>query len=407
MSAIWPTKIRNGDVALLRQIGSGARLVAHVPRVWKLTRDGQTSVAATPPPGADGLRWRSVLHAGQGLTLGGQALGDEGFPVYRGQNIFPTGLAGAEPKRWDGRSKILMKRFHLYDSLLDRGRLFAGRKIAQLPTVAKVDFEDAMFQDTVIAIQLNTDLPLHVWVLGRPVQWYAAKLVRSGMLEDLGSSWHKRQYLSLPAPAADLADYAELERVGRSLLAADLDLADANRHVDDALRQGERVPLSRLIADNQEVAAGFALAKPLSQPAVFAQVEERGDRVRTDNPDLELITPNTELRTFLAYQLRLKAEAGEALSTDDLVAIRVPISLGPVVAEIRRLAGSDPLAAFDVAHRALDLEVGRLLQMTEGEVSVTAEAMREEPFFKEINPSYAHRGFRDQPYRADARNPYR
>ena len=409
MSAIWPTKVRSADLPLLRRLHAAPKLVGHVPRVWKLVRrDEETLVAASRPEGADGLRWQSVLHAGQGMTLGGEgALGDVGAPVYRGQNIFPTGLIAAGVKRWDGTARVKMKRFHLYDSLLNRERLFAGRKIAQLPTVARVDELDAMFQDTVIAIQLATDLPLHMWVLGRPIQWYAAKLVRSGIVEDLGASWHKRQYLSLPAPPVEHADYSELKDAGRALLAADLDLADSQRHVDDALRASELTPISKLVASGDPIVSGFALANPLHQPVQLGDVQVQGTRLLAADGQFDLEIPDDRLRRFVAFQLRTFSQAGEAIALQDLVSIRVPRILDPVLEAIAEFETADRQAAFEQAHGRLDAVVGELIGLTAQEVETIGEAMRSEPFLREIKPNYAHRGFREQRLRPGGLNPYR
>ncbi len=408
MSTIWPTKVREADLPLLRRLAGRAKVAHHVPRVWKRVARGQpTLVALEPPIGAAGVGWKSVYFAGQGMTLGGaSALGEDGRPVYRGQQIFPTGIAGDATKRWDGVRPVRLPRFQIYDHLLDRDRLFAGRKIAQLPTVAKVE-DDGVFQDTVIAMQLSTDLPLHVWTLARPVQWYAAKVVRSGIIEDLGASWHKRQYLSLPAPPPD-ADLVDLERAGRQLLAADLDLADGRRHVSTALAGTIRTSLARMIADGRPATVGITFDTPMTQPVRLSEIRVEGEKLVSPDGGLSLAIPDAGLRRFLAYHVSTLALEGEPTATEaEILAIRVPEDLGTVVEAIERFERDGRAAAFEAALDDLDVAAAHLVGLTDQEASAIATAMRTEPFLREIKPAYAHRGARTQRLRPEGDNPYR
>jgi hypothetical protein len=198
----WLSKVRAEDVAALKTIAQCPRLaeealVAH----WQRLKSGPLELREAASQSNAQKGWRSTVLVQQGLEFGGtKAFSTEGRPAFRGQNIFAGGLKGEPAGRWAGDfDAVDNPRIYKYEPIFQKGCVFAARKIAQLPTIVRV-VGDEVFQNSCIVMALKRYLPLHLWALSRPIQWFCAKTLRAGIIEDLGASWVTREFLRLPFP---------------------------------------------------------------------------------------------------------------------------------------------------------------------------------------------------------------
>lgn len=399
----WLSKIVAADAELLDKIAHCPRLESLVMRGWRLTRPGKpTEVAMVVPKGREAQPWKEAILIGEGLKLGGRkALSAAGVPVFKGLNIFPGGLKGEPVGHWDGdASKLLSAKIYIYRSLFVPGALFAARKIVQLPSIYRVT-GDEVFQNSTIMIQLTRYLPIDKWTMSRPIQWFAAKTMRAGVIEDLGGTWMGREYLRLPVPAeATEGQLATLEQAGSALTTADEDLADARRHVRAAIDGAPSATLRSLIVRGDARTDGFDLGTASAGVIPVSNVRVEGEAIVGDDLLLRILVPNRDLRTYLAYALAEKASERDDLEMDasDMLALRVPNDMATVVAEIHRWMRGNREEHFKQAHRDLDLACGAILGLTDAEVDWIIGQMASDPFLSELRPMYAHRGFRQQPY---------
>jgi hypothetical protein len=399
----WLSKVVKDDVPLLEKIAASPRVESLVVRAYRLTRPGKpTEVALAIPEDRKKLPWKPAILIGEGLKLGGKkALSSAGFPIFKGQNIFASGLKGQPMGYWDGDPKRPQSpKIYLYHSLFKTDSLFAARKIVQLPTIYKVT-GDEVFQNSTILIQLTRYLPLHKWTLSRPIQWFAAKTMRAGIIEDLAGTWMGREYLRLPVPAnATDEQLAMVEQTGTDLLHADEDIADARRHVRAAIEAAPSSTLRLLIINGDCRISGLDLGDAGAVAVPLAGVRAEGETIVGDDLLLHITVPDAGLRIYLAYLLaEMSAEDDELeLSPSDILDLSVPNDLGEVVAEIERWQSGNREAQFSQAHRALDQACGEVLGLTEEEVDHIIKDMSDSPFLSEIKPMYSYRGFRQQPY---------
>ncbi|MGA8907221.1 MAG: hypothetical protein WB524_06370 [Acidobacteriaceae bacterium] len=408
----WLSKVVEADVPLLEKIALCPRVETLVMRAFRLTRPGKpTEVAMEIPEDRKKLSWKPAILIGEGLKLGGKkALSSTGFPVFKGQNIFASGLKGQPMGYWDGDPKKPQSpKIYLYHSLFKTEALFAARKIIQLPTIYKVT-GDEVFQNSTILIQLTRYLPLHKWTLSRPIQWFAAKTMRAGIIEDLAGTWMGREYLRLPVPAnATEQQLAKVEQTGTDLLHADEDTADARRHVRAAIEGAPSSTLRSLIVNGDSRIDGLNLGDAGSVGVPVSGVRVEGETIVGEDLLLHITVPDGSLRTYLAYLLsEMSADDDELeLSPSAILDLSVPNDLAAVVAEIERWQGGNREARFLETHRALDLVCGEILGLTADEVDRIIEDMTNGPFLSEIKPMYAYRGFRQQPYSdREGRNMY-
>ena len=356
-------------------------------RAYRLTRPGKpTEVALEIPEERRSLPWKPAILIGEGLKLGGKkALSDAGSPVFKGQNIFPGGLKGQPMGNWDGDGKkLLSAKIYLYRSLFVPGALFAARKIVHLPMVYRVT-GDEVFQNSTIMIQLTRYLPIDKWTISRPIQWFAAKTMRAGVIEDLGGTWMGREYLRLPIPADATEDQmAALEIAGTELMTADEDLADARRHVRQAIDDAPARTIRSLVVGGDARAAGFDLGIAGPGPVPVSNVRIAGKEIVGDDPLLRVVVPDDALRTYLACVLTEMASEQDDLELEAaaILDLRVPNDLSRVVAEIERWQSGNREEQFHQAHRKLDLACGEILGLTEAEVDWIIEQMTNDPFLR-------------------------
>ncbi|MFL6334552.1 MAG: class I SAM-dependent DNA methyltransferase [Pyrinomonadaceae bacterium] len=225
------TKISSADADVLERLARAPRLGSIIKVVYK--RRGKKKVGAAQadaveqiPPGNSPLKWEPYVMLAYGIKLGGkQAIVDSGWPIYKGQNVFPKGPLGAPMGYWDPqRSVVDSLRLYAYRHLFDFSKLYAIREISQLPTACPVP-EDTAFQNTVLMAQLTEDFPLNLYLMSRISQWFAIKTLRASIIEDLTTHWFKRSILLLPIPPKRTAEgMAELRDVGERVIVRDKDL---------------------------------------------------------------------------------------------------------------------------------------------------------------------------------------
>lgn len=260
---------------------------------------------------------------------------------------------------------------------------------------------DEVFQNSTIMIQLTCNIPIDKWTISRPIQWFAAKTMRAGVIEDLGGTWMGREYLRLPIPAdATEKQIAALETAGTELMTADEDLADARRHVRDAIDSAPSRTVRLLIVNGDDRAEGFDLGIAGPGPIPVSNVRVDGTVIVGDDLLLRITVPNDSLRAYLAYVLAEMGSEEDDLELDAarILDLRVPNDLTKVVAEIEQWQGGNREERFHQAHRTLDLACGDILGLTEAEIDWIIAQMTTDPFLSELRPMYAHRGFRQQPY---------
>lgn len=400
----WLSKVRAQDVAALKAISICPRLSAEaLVAYWRHPKNGLLELRDEPPQNGAQKGWRRTTLVQQGLEFGGtKAFSAEGRPAFRGQNIFSGGLKGEPVGRWAGNfAAVDNPRIYKYEAIFREGCVFAARKIAQLPTVVRVT-GDEVFQNSCVVIALKRYLPLHVWALSRPIQWFCAKTLRAGIIEDLGASWVTREFLRLPVPAGATAGQLEaLENAGTALVEADEMLADARRGVRSTLEHQTLTPLQDLVVDSDARTAGFKLDLSGGESFALTAIEAHGDVLVGDDAAFRVTVPDHALRTYLLYCLReITADAdGEVqLTATTMLRIGVPGDLAAVVKAIEAYNTAIPQTSFDTAHLELDQVAGAILGLSAEQAAYIVEQMTTAPFLSELRPMYAYRGYREQPY---------
>lgn len=159
------TKVSSVDASVLERLAQAPRLGSIVKVVYK--RRGKKEVGTAQanaveqiPADGNPLEWEPYVMLAYGIKLGGRrAIVDSGWPIYKGQNVFPEGPLGEPMGHWDStRSEVDSLRLYAYRHLFDFSKLYAVREISQLPTACPVPPNTA-FQNTVLMVQLAEDFP--------------------------------------------------------------------------------------------------------------------------------------------------------------------------------------------------------------------------------------------------------
>jgi hypothetical protein len=325
---------------------------------------------------------------------------DSGWPIYKGQNVFPAGPSGDPMGYWDPeRSIVDSLRLYAYRHLFDFSKLYAVRQISQLLTACPVP-QDTAFQNTVHMVQLAEDFPLNLYFMSRIPQWFAVKVLRTSIIEDLTTTWFKRGLLLLPIPAQrGHEDIAALRNAGARVITRDKDLANAHRHVERLIQESLKKSLAQLFAENNPVVADADLTGASSAAEVTA-VHEQGNEVVSNEMFFRIRLPNPALRKYVTYMLGRMLDEDEdvTLDVDALGKLEVPANLEAVAAAIDQMQSTDPASAFQDAQMDLDRVVAGLFGMAEEDLNYITSTMTNDGFLKQLKPSLEHRGLRIQPY---------
>jgi hypothetical protein len=301
---------------------------------------------------------------------------------------------------WDSQASVVDSlRLYAYRHLFDHSKLYAFRNVSQLPAACPAP-ASMVFQNTAQLIQLAEDFPLNLFLLSRIPQWFAIKVLRTSIIEDLFTTWVKRNLMLIPIPASRNAeDIAVLRTAGEAVVSKDKDLANAYRHVERLIADSPKKALFELFAENSPVVVDADLTGAVSG-AVATAFHEQGDDVVSDDLFFRIKVPNAPLRKYLTYLLHRLTDEGDDVNfdIDTLGALPVPSNLEAVAMAIDEMRSSDPTRSFQDALMELDKIVARLLGMSEEDLNYITFAMGNDGFLKQLRPSLEHRGLRIQPY---------
>jgi hypothetical protein len=400
------TKVSSADASVLERMAGAPRLGSIIKVVYK--RKGQREVGTAQanaveqiPAGPSAAEWEPYVMLAYGIKLGSaRAIVDSGWPIYKGQNVFPESPQGEPMGYWDPqRSVVDSLRLYAYRHLFDFSKLYAVREISQLPTACPVPPNTA-FQNTVLMVQLAEDFPLNLYLMSRIPQWFAIKTLRASIIEDLTTHWFKRSVMLLPVPAKrTAADIARLKAAGERVITRDKDLSNAHRHVEQLITDSPKKSLFELFADNDPLVAGADLSGVASE-AVASAIHEEGDDVVSDDSSFRIRVPNSALRRYLAYMLDRLVDEGDDVTFDveRLGSLQVPSNIDAVVAAINLMRSADPARQFQDSLLELDRVVAHLFGMSEADLNYITTEMANDGFLKQLRPSFEHRGLRVQPY---------
>jgi hypothetical protein len=161
---------------------------------------------------------------------------------------------------WDPQQSVVDSlRLYAYRHLFDHSKLYAFRNVSQLPSACPAP-ATMVFQNTAQLVQLSEDFPLNLFLLSRIPQWFAVKVLRTSIIEDLFTTWVKRNLMLIPIPPERGAeDVAALRNAGERVITRDKDLANAHRHVERLIQDSPKKSLFGLFAENNPVVAGADL----------------------------------------------------------------------------------------------------------------------------------------------------
>jgi hypothetical protein len=400
------TKVSATDARVLGRMAQAPRLGSIVKVVYK--RRGQREVGTAQanaveqiPAGSSRREWEPYVMLAYGIKLGSaRAVVAAGLPIYKGQNIFPSAVLGDPMGYWDPEQSVVDSlRLYAYRHLFDHAKLYAFRNVSQLPVACPAP-ASMVFQNTAQLIQLVEDFPLNLYLLSRIPQWFAVKVLRTSIIEDLFTTWVKRNLMLIPIPASRSAeDIAAVRAAGECVISRDKDLANAHRHVEKLIEDSPKKTLFDLFAENNPIVAGADLTSVASGDVVTA-VHEQGDQVVTDDLFFRITVPNAALRKYLAYKLDRLVDQGDDVTfdRDTLGKLQVPANLEDVAAAIDQMRSTDPARTFQDALMELDRVVARLFGMPEEDLNYITSAMVNDGFLKQLRPTFEHRGLRIQPY---------
>ncbi|MES3047151.1 HsdM family class I SAM-dependent methyltransferase [Sphingomonas faeni] len=401
------TKLAEGDAKALRSMRELPRLGEIVRVVYVKRNRGRIAEVLTEPPTQERYAYRPELLFNYGVKLGGAgalARPDENdaITLYKGQNVFPQGLLGEPMGAWSPTSKRESTRYiYSYADQLSFSRTYAAREISQLPTVAPVTLGQG-FQNTAYIIELVQDFPLNVYLLSRLPQFYAARVLRSSIIEDLGCHWYKRTLTLLPIPS-DLSSerVQRLVEAGAAVLDADSDLANRYRAIDALLRIGTTSTrtLGSLIVDGAELAEGVDLNGASEEGVLVVALLEAGEELRSTDL-FSARVPDARLRTYMRFVLtrKLEQEPEALLRRADMLGILVPVNLDDVSASIASLEADSIEQRYADALDTLDSIVAELCGITPATRDHMIAAMKNDPILSKMRPMLAQRGLRIQPY---------
>ena len=402
------TKLADGDVEALRSMRGLPRLGEIVRIVFAKRAMGRIVDVRTDEPTHERYAYRPEMMLNYGVKLGGNnALDEAGGPdviaLYKGQNIFPQGLVGDPLGHWSQTARKESTRYiYTYADQLSYERTFAARALSQLPTASPVRRGEG-FQNTAYLVELPESFPMNSYLLSRIPQFYAARVLRSSILEDLGATWYKRRVTLLPIPPRRSPDRMRLlSEAGDRVLEADGDLADRYRAIDAMIVAG--LPGARtvgsLVVDGDPMAAGMDLNGVSEEGVAVSSIESAGDALRSDDLFFSAILPDDRVRTFVRFVLerKLEQEPDGVLSRRDLLDILVPTTIGEVSNAISALSTDSVEQRFLDSSTALDDVVADLCGMPEAVREHMKDAMATDPILSRMRPMLAQRGLHIQPY---------
>jgi hypothetical protein len=402
------TKFDKGDDQALLALRDLPRLGEMVKLVYVKRVNSRIADVQVDEPTHERYAYRPELLFNYGVKLGGAAAlrrpADQNcVTLFKGQNIFPQGLLGAPMGEWSPTARRESTRYiYSYADHLSYQRTFAAREISQLPTIAQL-LPGQGFQNTAYVIELTEDFPLHIFVLSRLIQFYAARVLRSSVIEDLGCHWYKRTLTLLPIPQdRSPANVQELTTAGQAVLEADSDIADRYRTIDALITAGTAngSSLASLIVNQDAKAVGIDVNGASETGIGIASIIEAGDQIRSSDLFFNITVPDADLRTLIRFTIERKLEADpeDLLAREHLLDIFVPGNLAEVAEAIRSLATDNLVKNYADALTRLDAIVALMCGVPDALRDHMIMRMNEDPILSKMRPMIAQRGLRVQPY---------
>ena len=402
------TKLAEGDAQALRAMRELPRLGEIVRLVFVKRQRGRIVEVLTTEPTHERYAYRPELLFNYGVKLGGaDALASPGemdaIDLYKGQNVFPQGLLGEPLGRWSPTSGREDTRYiYSYADQLSYERTFAARQISQLPTAAPV-LAGQGFQNTAYVLELESDFPLNGYLMSRLPQFYAARVLRSAIIEDLGATWYKRTLTLLPIPSnRSPSRMKTLKDAGDRVIEADSDIANRFRAIDALLAAGApgARTLASLLVDGEPLTTGIDLNGASEDGVAVAAVIEAGEDVRSTDLFFSARLPNERLRIYVHFVLgrKLAQEPDTLLSKADLLDMLIPTNLDAVTAAIASLSDDNLEQRHADALAALDAVVAEQCGIAPVLRDHMIAAMTTDPILSKMRPMTAQRGLRIQPY---------
>lgn len=401
------TKMSDGDADALAALAELPRLGDIVKVVYVKRAKGRIAEVLADAPTQEVYAYRPELLFNYGVKLGGPKAfkqpGDEDcITLFKGQNIFPQGLLGASMGEWSPTSYRESNRgIYSYAAHLSNSHTFAAREISQLPTLTPVT-EGQGFQNTAFVMELTETFPLNSYTMSRIVQFYAARVLRSSIIEDLGCHWYKRTLTLLPIPRTRDKDAIDkLTRAGQLVLEADSDIADRYRLIDALIAQGQPgSTVARLVVNGDPHLVGIDLNGVSEAGVVIASLREERNGLASTDLFFNAVIPDTTLRRFVKFVLdrALEHAPDDPLSRAHILDIVVPTNLDAVVKAVESLSADSLEAAYDDALGELDAIVAQLCGIIAEHRDHMISAMKSDPLLSKMRPMIAQRGLRIQPY---------
>ncbi len=402
------TKLASGDADALRSMRDLPRLGEFVRLVFVKRVRSRIVEVLTEEPAQERYAYRAEMLFNYGVKLGGVAAlarpGEtDAVDLYKGQNVFPQGLLGEPLGRWSPTAKRESTRYiYSYADQLSYKRTHAVREISQLPTAAPVR-EGQGFQNTAYVLELTNEFPLNAYLLSRLPQFYAARVLRSSIIEDLGCHWYKRTLTLLPVPPDhSLPRLQSLAEAGAKVLEADSDIANRYRAIDGLLAVGivGAPTLGGLIVNGDPIAAGADLNGASEDGVGVTAIVEAGDDLRSTDLFFSVRLPDPRLRAYVRFVLsrKLEQEPEDPLSRADVLDIVVPTNLEDVAAAIASLSTDSLEQLYADALTTLDEVVAEQCGISPTLRDHMIAAMTTDPILAKMRPMIAQRGLRIQPY---------
>lgn len=402
------TKFGAGDPEALASMAELPRLAEIVRVVWARRDRGRIVDVRDQEPTQERYAYRPELLFNYGVKLGsGSAFCQAGetdcIDLYKGQNIFPQGLLGDPMGSWSPSGRRESTRYiYSYADHLTYENTYAFREISQLPTAAPI-LAGTGFQNTAYVVELTERLPLNSYLLSRVIQFYAARVLRSSIIEDLGCHWYKRTLTLLPIPPnRTLESLKNLRVAGQAVMDADSDIADRYREIDRLIREGtnDTRTINRLIVEGDALVTGVDLNNVSETPVPVLHIRESGEEVNSSDLFFRLKMPDAALRSFVAFQLarRVEDDPEADLCRDDVLDLIVPENLEAVVGAIRSLTTDDLEARYRGALDDLDRIVAEQCGIADQHRDHMINAMTNDPILSQMRPMIAQRGLRVQLY---------
>jgi len=391
-------KVEAGDTQVLSVMAEARRLAEDIEIAWVQKSD--RSQVRVDLPLEDTRGYKPVLLLQYGIKFGGTAAfagNDDNPAVYKALNIFPGRLLGKPTGHWRVGAEQDV-RIYKYRSVFAPDRMYALRELSQVPMATPIP-EGVVFQNTAQILMLRRPFPLNIWLLSRIIQFYAAKVLRGSVIEDLTAHWYKRQICCVPMPH-DCSDayLAELQAAGNALIEADRRIANEHERLDAVVARGATTLRNLLLVTAPIAAGGSVGGLPITPELVAAGgVAETAQGVSVGAH--AAVVPDPDLRRWMAYLLTRLVEEGQTeIGRATLLDMPVPDDMSAAIAELDQLKADDPGEVFARTARQLDLVVGRGLGLSENQVDYVVDRMTGDSFLKELAPVWEKRGLSAQRY---------